>query len=138
MKNKGIFLIGLCLLVVGYMFVVVRPSIAPAKPAVVEQITKDAISVSQKISSTSNPSAIPITVAVEKGKTAFDLLAKTAKIQFTGEGINAFVTDINGDQAKMSDKTYWAFYINGVKANVGAGLYTLVDGDKIEWKLEKY
>ena len=40
--------------------------------------------------------------------------------------------------AEESKKEYWAFYINGKMANVGAADYQTKEGDKIEWKIEKY
>ena len=58
-----------------------------------------------------------------------------------GEEANAFVTQINGYPAlrKASvPREFWAFYINGKMSNVGAGSYKLKDGDKIEWKIERY
>lgn len=138
MKHKILFLIGLCLLAVGYMFVVARPSVAPSKPTIQKEAARETISVSQVIFLPSNPNSIPTTVAIEKGKTALDLLQKTATIQLNGQGKEAFVTSINDVAAAAKNKQYWAFYINSKQAQVGAGSYTLVDGDKIEWKLEKY
>jgi hypothetical protein len=73
------------------------------------------------------------------GKTALDLLlqldpAATAD----GEGANAFVTAIGGRAADQSKKEFWAFYVNGEQAQVGAGSYTMKDGDEITWKLETF
>jgi hypothetical protein len=72
------------------------------------------------------------------GKTALDLTREKAIIKTKGEGVNAYVTEINGQEALNSKKEYWAFYVNGKMAEVGAGSYKLKDGDKIEWKIEKY
>jgi hypothetical protein len=77
-------------------------------------------------------------VQIEKGKTALDLLKKYAKIETKGEGSNAFVISIDGKKALSEKREYWAFYLNGKLAPVGAGSYQLKDGDKIEWKIEKY
>lgn len=138
MKNKIIFLMGLGILVVGYMFVVPHPSIAPAKPEVMEQPTKETISVSQKITSPIHKDAEFQLTSIEKGKTALDLLQKTEKITMAGEGKNAFVTEIDGVAANISKKTFWAFILNGKEAPVGAGMYILENGDKIEWSLKNY
>lgn len=75
---------------------------------------------------------------IEEGKTALDLLNKFTKVETKGEGANAYVTSINGKKALTEKKEYWAFYVNGKPAAVGAGSYKLKSGDKIEWKIEKY
>ncbi len=72
------------------------------------------------------------------GKTALDLTKEKASVKMKGEGVNAYLTEINGLEALNSKKEYWAFYVNGKMAEVGAGSYKLKEGDKIEWKIEKY
>lgn len=72
------------------------------------------------------------------GKTALDLTKEKTNIKTKEEGMNAYVTEINGQEALNSKKEYWAFYVNGKMAEVGAGSYKLKEGDKIEWKIEKY
>ena len=71
-------------------------------------------------------------------KTALDLVKEKAKAVTKGEGANAYVIEINGKTADDSKKEFWAFYVNDKMAEVGAGSYKLKDGDKIEWKIEKY
>lgn len=75
---------------------------------------------------------------VESGETALELLQKTTTVKAKGEGVNAYVTEINNLTAQEKNKEYWAFYVNGKLASVGAGSYVLKDQDKIEWKIEKY
>ena len=73
--------------------------------------------------------------------TALDFLKMAANVETKGEGVNAFVTQINGypDLRRANlPREFWAFYINGKMSKVGAGSYKLKDGDKIEWKVEKY
>lgn len=70
--------------------------------------------------------------------TALELLQDEAKITTKGQGIDAYVTTINGRIAQDSKKEYWAFYINGKLSTVGAGSYTLRQGDRIEWKIANY
>jgi len=72
------------------------------------------------------------------GKTALDLTKEKASVKIKGEGVNAYLTEINSQEALNSKKEYWAFYVNGKMAEVGAGSYKLKEGDKIEWKIEKY
>ncbi|MFJ4107823.1 DUF4430 domain-containing protein [Oerskovia enterophila] len=73
------------------------------------------------------------------GKTALELLIvadPTAVVQ--GEGENAFVTGIDGREAQDSAKEFWALYVNGEMAQVGAGSLVTETGDEITWKLETY
>lgn len=75
-----------------------------------------------------------------KGKTnttALSLLEKNAEIKTSGSGKNAFVTTINGVTANPKNQ-YWAFYINGKSATVGAGSYITKDSDTIIWKLSSF
>lgn len=98
------------------------------------------ITVGQSITG-KNTEANFISYQVEIGKTALDLLRKNTEVQTKGEGINAYVTQINGypDLRRMSLlKEFWAFYVNGKMGEVGAGSYELKQGDKIEWKIENY
>ena len=75
---------------------------------------------------------------ISSGTTALDLLKKNTQLKIKGEGVNAYVVSINGKEAMTTKKEYWAFYINGKPATAGAGSYKLKQGDKIEWKIEKY
>ena len=56
-----------------------------------------------------------------EGQTALNLLTAKANVQVKGSGANAFVTAINGRIADDTKKEFWAFYINGKQADVGAG-----------------
>ena len=73
----------------------------------------------------------------EEGKTALALLQENAEVEMSGEGEMAFVTSINGVEADSSHQ-FWAFYVNGEQAQVGAGSYTTKASDEIEWKLEEF
>jgi len=96
------------------------------------------ITVKQSINDGSTGEAEYINKKIDLGSTALDLLKKTAEVKIKGEGENAFVTSINGKEAKSGDNEYWSFNVNGKPATVGAGSYKLKDKDKIEWKIEKY
>ncbi|MBN0039584.1 DUF4430 domain-containing protein [Cellulosimicrobium cellulans] len=72
------------------------------------------------------------------GTTALDLLLEAdPSAQVTGEGENAFVTAIDGVAADP-DSEFWALYVNGEMATVGAGSLETKDGDEITWKLETF
>lgn len=77
-------------------------------------------------------------LTIEEGKTVLDLLKKYTKVETKGEGVNAFIISIDGKKALTEKREYWAFFVNGKPATVGAGSYKLKSGDKIEWKIEKY
>jgi hypothetical protein len=69
------------------------------------------------------------------GETALATLKKLTTAEATTKG---FVTSIDGLVADDSKNEFWAFYVNGQQAAVGAGDYSSVAGDKIEWKLESF
>lgn len=69
--------------------------------------------------------------------TALSLLEKNAEIKTSGSGKNVFVTTINGITANPKNQ-YWAFYINGKSATIGAGSYVTKDSDTITWKLSSF
>lgn len=77
-------------------------------------------------------------IVADQNRTALDLLTTKAQVAIQGKGANAFVTTINGKKADTAKRQYWAFYVNNQQSIVGAGSYQLKDGDKIEWKIEKY
>lgn len=77
-------------------------------------------------------------IDVPKGWSAYDLLKSYNTVATKGEGINTYITTIDNHRADEGDKEFWAFYVNGKQASVGAGSYILQPEDKIEWKIEKY
>lgn len=75
---------------------------------------------------------------VKVGSSALQLLSITHKVTTTGKKENAFVTAIDGRVADPQKKEFWAFYVNGKQAEVGAGTYVIKNSDTIEWKIETY
>lgn len=72
------------------------------------------------------------------GKTALELLlAADSSATVQGEGDMAFVTGIGGVAADPAGE-FWALYVNGEMAQVGAGSLVTETGDEITWKLEKF
>ncbi len=72
----------------------------------------------------------------DENKTALDLLKSGHKVETKSfSGIGEFVESINNKKPESDE--FWAFYVNGKQAQVGAGDYKPVNGDSIEWKLEK-
>ncbi|WP_265521408.1 DUF4430 domain-containing protein [Oerskovia flava] len=73
-----------------------------------------------------------------EGSTALELLLEAdPSAEVSGEGENAFVTGIDGVSADP-DGEFWALYVNGEMATVGAGSLDTEDGDEITWKLETF
>jgi hypothetical protein len=81
------------------------------------------------------PSGVVMYQGVE-GKNALELLKQNHRVE-TQEfaSIGEFVKSIDG---VAPDSThFWAFYLNGQQAQVGAGAYMTKNSDVIEWKLEE-
>ncbi|MBI2984832.1 MAG: DUF4430 domain-containing protein [Candidatus Kerfeldbacteria bacterium] len=71
--------------------------------------------------------------AGEDGKNALELLQAEHQVDVSDQG---FVNAI--DSRPPGDREYWAFYVNGKLADVGAKEYQTKSRDTIEWKLEKF
>ncbi|HTH72352.1 MAG TPA: DUF4430 domain-containing protein [Candidatus Pristimantibacillus sp.] len=69
------------------------------------------------------------------GKNALDLLKANATVVTKDSSYGPYVDTINGVKGGTDGK-YWAFYVNGNLAQVGAADYQTKTGDKIEWKFE--
>ena len=73
----------------------------------------------------------------ETGRTALEILREKYNIE-TKEfsGIGEYVVAIDGKK-EDTGKNFWAFYINGQQAQVGAAQYQTKTGEMIEWRLEE-
>lgn len=77
-----------------------------------------------------------VNYTANESENALDALKRQTDVQTkTFEGMGEYVTAINGIVADDSTN-FWAFYINGQQSEVGAGSYTAVAGDQLEWRLE--
>jgi hypothetical protein len=125
-KNTVLGLVVAALVVIGGWTAVARNNNNVATPSPSPTI---AANVPQDVSATK--------VATFKGVEGEIALA-TLKKNFTVEtkeyaGMGEYVTVINGLAADAAN--YWAFYINGKMADVGAGSYTAKAGDTFEFRL---
>ena len=77
--------------------------------------------------------AASITYAGQDGKNALELLQSGHTVDVSDQG---FVNAIDG--VKPGDRQFWAFYVNGEQAQVGAKDYNTKGNDQIEWKLEAF
>ncbi len=72
----------------------------------------------------------------QDGKTALEILQSSHKVEIQESSIGKFIVGIDGD--KNTDDTFWMFYVNGTLGPVGADQYKTKNGEKIEWRLEKF
>jgi hypothetical protein len=134
MKNILAILAGILLTVVTWT-AVTNNNQQKGLPVVQEKQTKTFM-VKQTVELPDKP--ISENVEAEAGETALDVLKKTIVIETDGEGVDAFVTSINKRKADGGKQEFWAFYVNGKQAPVGAGSYKVQPKDTITWKLETY
>lgn len=71
----------------------------------------------------------------QDGKTALTILKTKADVVTKDSSYGTYVDSINGVKGGDSGK-YWALYVNGSPAQVGADAYTTKTGESIEWKFE--
>ncbi len=87
----------------------------------------------------SSPGADTFAYAGREGATALDLLRELdPSATVSGSGASAFVTSINGRAADQAKQEYWALYVNGEFATVGAGALKTHAGDRIEWRISTF
>ena len=60
----------------------------------------------------------------------------TIETQDFGEDLGEYVLSINGKGAQ--EDYFWVYYVNNKKADSAAPKNITKDGDKIEWKYEKF
>lgn len=70
-----------------------------------------------------------------EGQNALDLLKSSHETGTETSSFGEFVHTIDGVKAPSTH--FWAFYVNGQQAEVGAGSYQTKNSDTITWKLEK-
>ncbi len=78
---------------------------------------------------------------IKEGASIYDLMSKLrseGKINFKEKdypGMGKFIEEINGRRGGAD--TYWVYYVNEKKAQIGISNYKLSPGDVVSWKLEK-
>jgi hypothetical protein len=105
-------------------FLALQPDKAKPQPVATETTT------------TKKPAGVqPVNYRGEEGKNALELLQAHATVITKDSSYGPYVDSING-VAGGTDGKYWAFYVHGELAQVGAGAYTTKNGDNFEWKFE--
>ncbi|WP_051591094.1 DUF4430 domain-containing protein [Bacillus sp. UNC438CL73TsuS30] len=87
-----------------------------------------------------NPLLAEKTVTYDEKETAAQVLEKAVgekNVEYTHyDNLGDMITGING--LKADDNHYWALYINGIQAQVGAGSYTVQNGDNLSFKYSDF
>lgn len=137
MKNFKNWLVGLLiigvLLVGGFFVYNNRSSTEPATPKQ-EEVKK----VSTTIILNINGNRESKETKVKQGTSALEATEQIASVETSGEGEMAFVTSINGRGADSAKKEFWEFLVNEKQASVGAGSYTVQNGDNLEWRISTF
>lgn len=76
-----------------------------------------------------------IRFTAEPGKSILEQLEHKAAIETKNSAYGVYVDAINGKRGGEEGK-YWAFYIDGEMAQIGADTYITEGGELIEWKFE--
>lgn len=101
------------------------------KPVLVSTRSDD-----QKVAQQQAPvSAAVIEYPGQDGKNALDLLKALHLVEAKHYSFGDMVTGIDGVTA--DSKHFWAFYLNGSMAQVGASAYTTKSTDVIKWQLDE-
>ena len=93
--------------------------------------------INQESAEVQSPAETVFSYEGREGVDAMTLLKEKYAVETEefGEGLGEFVTKIEG-QGYLANE-FWGFFVNGETANVGASNYITIDGDIIEWKIEK-
>ncbi len=83
------------------------------------------------------PEVEVISYAGVDGKNALELLKENYQTDTTvSDGVGEFVTAIENQAA--GENQFWALYLNGKMATVGASELETKNGDIVEWNLESF
>ncbi|MFB6181194.1 MAG: DUF4430 domain-containing protein [Candidatus Nanohalobium sp.] len=72
-------------------------------------------------------------VRVNNSSTAFHALNSTYPVDYRESSYGYFITSING--VSGGEERYWIYKVNGRSPEVGAGQYSLTEGDNLSFKL---
>ena len=113
-----------------------------------DQLSVSCTVIGQDASGAQQTWAQPTTVLVEEGATAADLSEQVFKQAGIGADVQTgsygwflnsltspFNKSVKLSTVQVNESTWksWQFFVNGKKANVGAGNYTLKAGDEVAW-----
>jgi hypothetical protein len=102
-----------------------------------EQVARQGVSITINPGSDSQVLSVQ-NLITEDGSTALDITRLISNVETSGEGEMAFVTSIDGRVADQAKNEFWELIINGAPSQVGAGSYTVQEGDTIEWRISTF
>jgi hypothetical protein len=73
-----------------------------------------------------------------KGSNGVDAMVLLRRYASVNQDHSGMISGINGRIADTSKHEYWAFWVNGTLAQVGAADYKTKNTDVIAWKIEHY
>jgi hypothetical protein len=142
MKNQNkilsIVLIVVLLIIAGFALRLFSKPQQNTIQKITPSVTVSRVTVYQSIQTDPKTASKFDKIDVEKGTTELAVLKRTSLVETKGEGQNAFVISINGRKVDDAKHEFWAFYVNGKQAEIGAGSYILQNNDKVLWKIENY
>lgn len=100
----------------------------------VEVIEKEDVVVMSVIVEGEDIEGSPIRFEANEEQSVMDYMIENFDLEGSEEG---FVTEIEGYEQDEAEGLYWLYYVNEEMPSVGAGEYNPVNGDSIEWELEK-
>lgn len=128
-------------LIVGFVAVVAAGALLwiglPSQPAQAPTLKTATAAVEIQIPGAASPKQFEA-VPLSEGATALTITQAVVPVNVSGEGANAFVTAIDGYTAQDAAREFWLLKINGEKATVGAGSYSVQPDDLIRWEINTY
>jgi len=113
-KRLAFYVVSALILVFGLFLVIPNPLIGPT---------------------TDSSQVATISYQGVEGKNALELLKESHEVETQKFDFGELVSSIDG-QASDPSTNFWAFYVNGKMAQVGASDYQTKTSDTIEWKLD--
>lgn len=136
--SKILIVIVTAIIAVSALTFFIKTSEAPEHTEAIDVVVNNEQSVTLSIEGLYEDTQVPIT----SDTTALSLLEKLNEedpgLQLeieTYEGLGSLVTAIAG-QKNGDDNHYWQYTVNGEMPMVGAGDYTLTDGETVAWEFK--
>lgn len=96
--------------------------------------TVETVPVHVKVMKADETELVNETISVARGETAYNALTKVATVESEQYAIGKFITAIAG--VKPSSDEYWAFYIDGNYAQVGADGFIIEEETELLFIIE--
>lgn len=121
-KRLEVFVIVTIIAVIGIIYALTRTANAPSSSSDTQAVQQVGTS--------------DVTYDGQDGRNALELLKVFHRVDTKDTSYGPQIIGIDGLTPDSSH--YWAFYVNGSLAQVGADKYVTHNNDKIEWKVEGF